>query len=56
MGHAVALSNLSPIGIELYVNDEAYLNDDNNLFSNSEEGGWPFAGRTIKIFGWWQKM
>ena len=38
-GPVVALPKLSPIGMELYVIDEAYLNDDNNLFSNYEEGG-----------------
>ena len=28
-----------PIEMEFYVIDEEYSNDDDNLFSNSEEGG-----------------
>ena len=38
-GPAVAAPNLSPIGLDLYVVEEEYLNDEDNLFSNSEAGG-----------------
>ena len=38
-GPAVVLLNMSPLCLELYVIEEAYLNDQDNLFSHSEEGG-----------------
>ena len=38
-GSTVTVTNLSPIGLGLYVVDEVYLNDDDDLFSGSETGG-----------------
>ena len=37
-GPAVTPPNLSPLGLELYVFGEEYSNDDDDLFSSSEEG------------------
>ena len=38
-GSSVTATNLSPIGLELYVVEEVYLNDEDDLSLGSETGG-----------------